>query len=188
MDEFRELEYKYRADNVTFMDFIALMEQMNPLTKKEAASWDHYYTGIHNENEFIRYRESDSPELTRKFKVQSGNNWDRVEVDLPLDPSKITKTIVNKWVEVSNYSSNFSIYKVCTIYFFENTNYVYYITFDKNMKELDRFIEVEVNKSKIPNMTSNPGDVLTEASKKLEKLGLSSQNRMKKSLFELYRK
>jgi hypothetical protein len=70
---------------------------------------------------------------------------------------------------------------------------VYYITYDENLKELDRFIEVEINKDKVEELDSasvipytNAAAYLSEAEKYLVTVGISPQNRMKKSLFELY--
>ncbi len=57
------------------------------------------------------------------------------------------------------------------------------------MKERDRFIEVEVNKKEVPGLgLDKANSVLRDAELVLAPLGISSQNRMKKSLAELYLK
>ena len=89
--EDKELEYKYRADNIKLSDFTALVEDLGFATRKEASSFDFYYTLPNNPDMFQRYRESDKPELTKKRKVKASNNWERVEVDLPLDNERINK-------------------------------------------------------------------------------------------------
>lgn len=194
MSDFVELEYKYRADEVKLKQFISLMESLNPIKRLDVSSWDHYFTSEQGDS-FQRLRESTSPELTKKIKVNNGNNWQRIEVDLPLDAKRLNFATVQKYVELNNYSHNFSIYKTCFIYWLDNINYVYYIVYDDNMKEQGRFIEVEVNKDKVNYLNSSentftggrPAELyLKLAAKELEKLGLTSQNRMKKSLFELF--
>ena len=66
------------------------------------------------------------------------------------------------------------------------------------MQELNRFIEVEINKSKIDELLSERDkeigsfdgvvQALNIAALELKELGLIPQNRLKKSLFELYLK
>ena len=66
---------------------------------------------------------------------------------------------------------------------------MYYIVYDKDMKELGRFIEIEVNKDKVDplNATKRGAEgTLNYYADKLKELGLTPQNRMKKSLFEMY--
>ena len=53
------------------------------------------------------------------------------------------------------------------------------------MKELNRFIEIELDKEKIKYL-QDPSGELREAEKSLETLGIFAQNRLKKSLFEIY--
>jgi hypothetical protein len=190
---FEELEYKYRADNVSLSDFKALMATLEIKSRKEAASWDIYYVQENDFESFQRFRlDKDSPELTKKVKTKDANNWKRVESDLPLDPKKITEESVAFHVGLDGYKENFRIYKYCDIYFENQVNYVYYVVYDLNMKETGRFIEVEVNKDRVRelNLLNSTGAIqfLNYAEKLLEKLGISPQNRLKKSLFEIYRK
>lgn len=187
MEEFKELEFKYKADDITLTDFSKLMEKLNPGKRKDVSSWDHYYTHSENKEEFLRFRESDAPELTMKRKVKSTNNWERVEIDLPLDPDRIKLGTVNKWTELEGYKKNFTIYKSCFIFWYDIVNTVYYIVYDEDMKEQGRFIEIEVNKNKVPELGVDPCfEKLKDFEKELTALGISSQNRLKKSLFEIF--
>ena len=187
MEDFKELEYKYKADTVKLQEFVTLMNNLSPISRKDVSSWDHYYTSIANAEEFIRFRESDNPEMTKKRKVKTSNNWERMEVDLPLDPKRINKKTVDKWTSVEGYKENFTIYKSCFIFWYDIVNTVYYVVYDENMKECGRFIEIEVNKNKVAELGI---DVCFERLKDFEKtlsaLGISSQNRLKKSLFEMF--
>lgn len=197
MRDFKELEFKYKADEVKLQDFIKLMQDLDFDSNISAASWDIYY--VKNDNEFQRFRKSKTePELTKKIKTNINNSWDRVESDLPLDPKRVTEELVAFHVGLDGYKENFRVYKVCEVFWKDNFNYVYYITYDINMKELGRFIEVELNKNKVSSLLSEsdksigtfegPKQALNIAAKVLEKLNLYPANRMKKSLFELYKK
>jgi hypothetical protein len=188
MSEFQELEYKYKADNVKLTDFQNLGESLNPTKKLDVSSWDVYYTKEGTEDIFQRYRESTNPELTKKRKTVDTNNWERIEVDLPLDSARVNEKIVETFVALDGYKKNFKIYKSCFIFWFDKTNMVYYTVYDENMKEIGRYIEVEVNKDRIE--VAGKENCLSELATleiELEKLGISKKNRMKRSLFEIYR-
>lgn len=184
MSDYIELEYKYRADNVKLTDFIELIKSLNPSKRMNTSSWDLYFT-TKSLDAFQRFRHSETPELTKKVKTQNGNNWKRIEVDLPLDPERVTEDIITKYLELDDYHFNFKIYKTCTIFWLEDVNYVFYITYDHNMNENGRFIEVEINKNKVKTM-EDPIEILNKAEKELNKIGITFQNRLKKSLFEMF--
>lgn len=187
MNEFKELEYKYKADDVKLTDFVNLMINLIPTKRKDVSSWDHYYTSVVTKDAFIRFRESDNPELTMKRKIQSSNNWERLEIDLPLDPNRIKINTVNKWAEMEDYKHNFTIYKSCFIFWYDIVNTVYYVVYNEDMKEVGRFIEVEVNKEQVDKLGVDACfEKLKDFEKALTALGISPQNRLKKSLFEMF--
>lgn len=183
---FIELEYKYRASDTTFKPFLKLMEELGYESRVDVSSWDVYYTKPEKSDRFLRFRKSSqTPELTKKIKINANNNWERVEIDLPLDPKRINEETVEKFAAIDNYSENFRIYKSCYIFFSKDVNFVYYIVLDENLKEKGRFIEVEVNKDRVDGLV-DPKWTLKKAEEKLEKIGITHQNRLKKSLFEIY--
>lgn len=189
MNEFQELEFKYKADEVKLTDFEKVMDNLMLSKKLDISSWDIYYTK--EEDDFLRFRNGATPELTKKKKVKNSNNWVRVECDLPLDPKRINEATVDQFADMEGYKRNFKIFKSCFIRWTEEVNYVYYLVFDENMRELGRFIEVEINKEKIPYLIKegkDPQAILKKSEELLLGLGISPQNRMKKSLFELYKK
>lgn len=185
---FSEHEFKYKADGIKLSDFVKLMETLPVKSFIEVSSPDVYYTK--GESEFLRFRnDTKKPELTKKVKIKETNNWVRVEVDLPLDPKRLDEKVVKRFAQLFSYEQNFKIHKICYIYFLENVNYVYYAVLDEELKEAGRFIEVEVNKDRVSDLTALEGGVegiLTQAADVLKALGLTPQNRMKKSLFELF--
>lgn len=189
MNNFKELEFKFKADDVKLQDFLKHLESYNPDKAKDVSSWDFYYTSAANQDEFMRYRDSDDPELTIKRKVNTNNNWERIEVDLPLDKKRISKSVADTWAGLLGYQNNFNIYKTCFIRWIGNINAVYYIVYNENMKEVGRYIEVEVNKEAVPVLGVDKAfEELKGFEQSLAVLGLSPQNRLKRSLFEIHRK
>ena len=187
MENYKELEYKYNAENIKLKDFQKLMEDLNIVNYVDASSWDIYYTIPGKKDEFQRYRKSPNiPELTRKRKVKDSNNWERIEVDIPLDPKRIKEDIITAWAALDGMQENFRIYKSCFIYFLDNINYVYYTVYDENMHEKGRFMEVEINKDKLEELGDRAMEVLKEGESKLAPLGVTAQNRKRLSLFEMF--
>lgn len=186
MNEFSELEFKYKADDITLKSFTTLMKELAVVSRKDVSSWDHYFTNDANKDEFIRFRESDEPELTIKRKTNQANNWQRVEVDLPIENKRHKVGTVHKFVELLGYKPNTSIYKTCFIHWLEYINFVYYIVYDEDMKQIGKFIEVEFNKNKLPQHLDKVADQLKYGQEVLAKLGLTPQHRLKKSLFEIF--
>jgi len=193
-----ELEYKYNADGVNLVDFQVLVDELKPSKKIDVSSWDLYYTrppaykvlfeGKEDDIAyFIRFRMSPlTPELTKKRKIKESNNWERIEIDLPLDPNRVSERLVTAFVGLDGYEENFKIYKSCFIYWFEEVNMVWYSVYDQNMKEKGRFIEIEINKDKVDELGDRAIEVLKEFEEKLEKLGITHKHRLKRSLFEMY--
>lgn len=187
--KFKELEYKYNASDVSVKDFEKLMHEMLFNDKIEVSSWDVYFTHKDKMEYFQRYRMSgDVPELTKKRKVKGSNNWERVEVDLPLDPKRVTEDKVKAFLELDGYEKNFKIYKTCFIYNFDYINTVWYAVYDESMNEKGRFVEIEVNKDKIEELGGEEKafERLKETEQKLSVLGITPQRRLRKSLFEMF--
>ena len=96
---------------------------------------------------------------------------------------------MDEFVALDNYSHNFTIYKSCFIYKFEDINFVYYTVYDTEMVEKGRFIEVEVNKDKVTSLGDEKSmELLKEGENKLAPLGITSKNRLKKALFDIFKK
>lgn len=190
MNQFKELEYKYKARQISLFDFINFCEQLQYQQVKNVASWDYYYTKPDTEG-FIRFRDSEAkPELTTKTKTTENNNFERIEIDLELNPSPINRQSVAYFLQSLGYKENFRIYKHCNIYTLEQVNFVYYVVMNHNLLPIDVFIEVEYNKSKLRE-DSNISDakrILDYYDNKLRTLGLKPENRLSKSLFELFYK
>lgn len=187
MVKFTEIEFKYRAEDIKLSDFKKAALALLPVKILDVSGFDHYFTN--KDNDFLRYRAGDKPELTMKKKLKDSNNYIRIEVNLGLDRtiSKEKQTdVVTKFCDQLGYSPNFSIFKSCSIYFYDTFNLVYYAVYDDNMKELDRFIEIEMDEEYPWSSDTQAWDALTEIEQKLKPLGISPQARIKRSLFEMF--
>lgn len=180
----KEIEFKYSANDIDMMDFVKLVSPMNPEWML-VSSYDDYFTN--NKDEFIRYRYHDHMgELTIKRKTTENNNNNRVEVNVPTDGK--SSHAIEAFVNLLGYKRNFSIFKTCKIAFLEKVVLVYYIVYDENLNEKERFIEVEAKEQY--NWTSEEIalEEVIKYEKLLEPLGITSKNRLRKSLFEIFKK
>ncbi len=186
MIHFFEIETKYNADDITLGSYLSYETSNKKNKYKQVESYDHYYT---KENKFIRYRDGEKPELTMKEKTENSNNYRRVEVNLPLD-KKANRSTVDKFCSMLDFSHNFSIYKESHIFIYNNYNTVYYVVYTDHTKEheIGRFIEIEMAEKYAWESEEQAWGVLAEVEKKLSVIALSSKKRLKKSLFEMFRK
>jgi len=183
--KFKEIEYKYDAKDVSMNKFVDMMETFKIDKKMLVSSYDDYFTD--SQGNFIRYRYTDGRgELTIKRKLSEHNNNERIEVNVPTagDNLKTTEAFVN----LLGYQHNFGIYKTCKIYWIEKVVLVYYVVYDKEMKEQRRFIEIEANEDLPWENEQAAWDEVQKWEKVIEPLGITPKNRLKKSLFELFRK
>jgi adenylate cyclase class IV len=186
VEQFKELEYKYNADDIKLSDFQKITKSLSPIKTLDISSWDLYYLKEGSEDEFQRLRLSDKAELTRKRKVNKNNSWERVEIDLPLDKDRLSEDLVTAYVALDGYKENFRIYKSCFILWYEYINIVYYVVYNEEMKELGRYVEIEANKERVSEIGIDKSFEYVKMAEKT--LGLSPNKRMKRSLFEIYKK
>lgn len=185
--KFKEIEFKYDASDVSLRDFNKLISGLNPVYHLNAGSYDYYYEK--QENEFIRFRAGFKPELTIKVKTAKTNSFIRTELNLPLDTNKDTDDLldtVNTFCSLLSFNPKFTIYKNCHIHYFKQWNAVYYIVYDVELKEVGRFIEIEINEG-YPDTEQQAKEDLSIAEKLLAPLGITSKNRMFKNLYEIFK-
>lgn len=184
--KFKEIEFKYDAADIEMEKFIDMVEEMKPEKRMLVSSYDDYFTD--DKGNFIRYRYHDSRgELTIKRKVTDKNNNERVEVNLPTGGDNFEAT--EAFVNLLGYKHNFGIFKTCKIYWVDNVVLVYYVVYDKKgLKESRRFIEIEADEEKTWANEEAAWAHVEKYEKLFEPLGITSRNRMRKSLYELFRK
>ena len=153
---------------------------------------DVYYT---KDDEFLRYRmppgkkKNARAELTYKTKHGAKNNIARTEVNLRVDPNDYAT--VEKFVNVLGFKQNFRITKMCHIYYTKEANLVFYSIVDHSNKnkEPNHFVEIEVNEELSSTLTEEQNwDIIKKWESILAPAGVFAQKRLKKSLFEMYRK
>jgi len=184
--EFREIEFKYRADNVTLTDFDDAMIKYAPSFEKiEVSSWDIYYSN--GTDTFLRLRKGSRPELTLKTK-QGTNNINRREINISLQGEQ-ENAISNLCTDLG-FIHNFTINKYCAIYNYDLFNTVYYTVYNTNMEEIGRYIEIEFKEEEIERVGIEESlQIMRDVEKEiLEPLGITYRNRLNKSLYEIYRR
>lgn len=190
-----EFESKYRVEQNITLPMKLIVEKMP--TFKEfvyAEGPDEYF--IKGEL-FARYRKEANKgpnaraELTIKIKPEGAkNNIIREEYNVRVDGTP-RDTIV-KFLGALGFELNFIVMKSCFIYRMEDATLVSYTVADVTdgvLKSEDHFLEIEVSEEKIHTMTeAEAWVILTKYEKSLESLGINPQKRLKRSLFEMYRR
>ena len=186
--EFLEIETKYEAQPGDRNPFKILARSLNPKKFVYVESRDVYFTKVNDE--FLRYRmaadhlDDSRSELTFKKKHVEKNNMVRTEVNLRIDLN--SPELVTAFCEGISYTRNFSVFKMCDIYYFEDGNIVYYTVID-DFGKIASFIEIEASED-IGLTQDQAWEVIQKYEKLLVPLGISPQKRKKLSLFEMYRR
>lgn len=183
-----EVESKYYANDINMKDFNELVQDLLNPKFLHVSSFDSYYSKEGVDDSFLRYRYgNETGELTVKKKLTQNNNIFRTEVNIPLRGAT-AESDIREFASVLGLTHNFTIYKTASIAFSEDVVVAYYIVYDPHMKELNKFIEIEANEHKHWKDEKQAFAAVKRFEKLLSPLGISSKNRIKESLFELYRK
>lgn len=181
-----EVETKYGAHDIKYKDFRDLVDKLNPKWQ-EVASWDDYFINKSDKDDFNRYRNFDNEgQITSKEKTSDINNNSRIEYNINLGKNDLET--IEGWHKSKGYKHNFRIFKVCFIAWLEKIDIVYYVVYNEELKEIDRFIEIEALENYDWKDEKEAWDEVLKYEKMLEPLGIVPQNRMKRSLLELYRR
>ena len=186
--DFLEIEVKFNADKIDRYAFKEIAKNLEPSDFLYVESTDIYY--IKSDSEFLRHRasaentKSKRSELTFKKKKNDKNNVVRTEVNLRVDHND--KNTVEAFATGLDYHYGFSLWKACDVYYYHDVNLVYYTVRDDSGK-YSHFIEVEVNED-LEITEEAAWEIIRKYEKILEPLGISPQSRLRKSLFEMYKK
>jgi len=145
---------------------------------------------------FLRHRFSDNKkekrrELTFKKRRDSKNPLNRNEVNLRVDKPPEIKleehvSNLNSFVEGLSYEAGFNVYKYCDIYHAPDATLVFYTV--KDTDGLHHFIEIEVEETLVATLTSDEAkEIIRKWEKELAFLGIKHQNRLKKTLFDMFK-
>lgn len=186
--KFKEIEFKYRADNISLKDFQIFCMSRNPLKFVQAAGYDHFYQNAKDEDSFFRHRVGpDMNQLTFKRKTSDKNNFIRGEININL--KKTAQEDVQALCKELDFKHNVSIYKACWVYVYEWYTLVYYTCYDLEQKETGRFVEIEMSEDGKWETEAQAYNELVIVEKLCaSELGISPQARIKKSLFEIFKK
>lgn len=190
-----EFETKYRVEQSIQLPFKLIVEKM-PTFKDFvfAAGPDEYYV---NGKLFARYRKESNKgvnsraEITVKIKPEGAkNNIIREEFNVRVDSTP--KETIAKFLNALGFEYSFTVIKTCFIYHMEDATLVSYTVADVTdgtIKREDNFIEIEVSEEKIHEMTKDQAwEILIKYEKALEELGINPQKRLRKSLYEMYKR
>lgn len=146
---------------------------------------------------FIRYRrpshglDNGRSEMSTKYKREgASNNIQRKETNVRVDTTP--EDAVRDWIGNFLYQTNFNIWKGCHIYNMEDATLVFYTVFDTTdgkASKTDSFVEIEVDEATIHDKTEEQAwAIITKYEKALESVGINPQKRLRKSLYEMYRR
>lgn len=194
-DKFTEFEVKYRIDPILVQRFKSIISSIKEVKDfKYVEGTDHYLV---NDSGFWRFRTEDwTPngrrELTKKIKPDGAkNNISRAEYNILLDHN-VEKEAIFESLKHDGYEYNFSVFKGAHIYFTDDATIVFYTVTDTTPGvkfNEDSFVEIEVDEELIGQITEKEAwEIINKYEKALEPIGITPQKRLRKSLFEMYKK
>lgn len=186
---FKEIELKYRADHLKLEDFQEFAKNRDDLKKTLLASgYDHFYSSASDKDAFCRHRVGpDINQLTFKRKQHDANNYVRTEHNIDMK-ARVTTAQVTALYKEFGYEYNTSIFKTCFVYTYEWYTLVFYVVYDTNMQEKGRFFEIEAREDYPWDSEGAAWDSIVALERLFKPMGISAQNRLKKSLWEMFRK
>lgn len=192
MKKHTELEVKYKMENGDMFSFKRFVESEFAVERFEYVTGPDYYFVKPESGEAIRYRvpsyQKEKGELTIKQKKTAENNINRIEVNIPLKNPSIED--VTKFVGLLGYELNFAIIKDCVVFELSDCVMAYYSVAEiGGSKPPLHFIEVEIKEEVVDSLSEDEAwGVLRYYESKLSAIGISPQRRVKKSLYEIFKK
>lgn len=203
-----EFETKYPISSDKLVEFKQIMERVGDLKSfLYVEGPDTFYTYPKSwfdenpqwdpEGTFIRYRkpsfglDKGRRQVTWKYlPTGSIDNIQRTEYNW--DIGNTPEDSIIGQIEHSGAKKNATIVKNCHIYKFEDATVVFYAVYDTTFslsEKADHFIEIEVDEENISKMEeSEAWDIIEKYENILLSLGVNKKARLKKSLFQMYKK
>ena len=190
---FTEFETKYSSDISNLPIFKSIVETLPGLIEFTYAEGpDTYMTK--SDGSFGRYRKAKYPhgtsyaQWTLKLKpLGAKNNISRLEYNWRVD-STPSQEILDGAVAMG-FNFNFKINKSCHIYRFPECTLVFYSVKEEGSSKEDYFVEIEITEETVHELTEDQAwDIIRKYEKILEPVGVNAQKRMRRSLFEMYKK
>lgn len=177
-----EIEVKHPADHVSLHDFKLLMIELGLRDKFFCAeSTDYYYW---KNDTFIRHRigVGKKSEFTVKAKTEEDNNIIRLEENIPIDGTSDIVAKVKNTAKILGLKKSFELFKSAHVYKDEEAIIAYYTIYKDG--KASSFIEIEAKEGLSKDRAMQ---VIEICEKKLAPLGISCDNRVNESLFEMFR-
>lgn len=182
-----EVEFKYSAEHVSLVEFHEFCKDKDPRTSLTVSGEDLFYDNAHFPGTFYRYRSGDDGvQLTFKKKTQVDNSFVRIEHNIDLG-WKANKEAVEGYLNDLGYTYAGKLFKTAFIYNYEDHNLVFYVCFNQDMREIGRYIEIEMREDYPWINQSQAWDALVTLENQYSKIGANSTKRINLSLFEMYR-
>lgn len=194
LEKLTEFETKYRVEPQVLTEFKSTVGTLPGLEKFIYVEGpDEYW--VSKGDQFLRYRrpsfglDNNRSEVTMKTKPEGAkNNQKRREWNWRVDNTP-EETIKEGFKDLG-FEFNFSIWKSCHIYIFEDATVVLYTVYDTTngkASKIDTFIEIEVSEESIHELSEDQAWAIIEKYEKiLSDVGVSSRSRLRKSLYEMY--
>lgn len=189
--EFIEFETKYRVEGDLVYQFKRLAETLEGVEEFIYIESDDIYY-VDSKGDFARYRYSKSKddkraEVTWKVKPEGAtNNIRRLEINWRVDETPAKD--IEAGIELRGFKRNFRISKIVHIYRLPEVTLPFYTVIDETGK-MAHFIEIEVREDLLHNLTEEQAwEIIKKYEAILAPLGISAQKRLRKSLFEMYKR
>lgn len=196
IESLTEFETKYRVEPHLLIEFKQIVSKLPNLKKFLYVEGEDKYF-IKSGDHFARYRspahglDDGRSEVTWKRKPAGAkNNINRTEINWRVNGTPEEAIVAG--LEGDGYVFNFSIYKNCHIYNLDDVTLVFYTVFDTTTPKVtktDTFCEIEICEELVITLTEVQAmEIISKYEKILEPMGLNAQRRLRKSLFEIYRR
>lgn len=171
-----EVERKFTATAKDWAPFVKLCRSFNPDKELIAEGSDTYYC---RDNTYLRWRLSgDLSQLTIKERLSNRSSFIRAEKEV--DMTNTAPRAVIAFIKAAGFQKMFRIQKRCHIcYFHGEVSVVIYEVFGRDV-DTRHFIEVEAEKGQDPDSAKRL------VSKWCKELGLTEDQRIDATLFEIY--
>jgi adenylate cyclase class IV len=185
----KEIEFKYLSNGV---DEVSLGKFLSKNIKTEfkyiRVDGRDVFFGKKN-SEFFRYRTSTDglSQLTLKRKLCKKNNFIRIENNLDLIGHH-TDAYILDFCRNLGFEYNMTLHKKAHIYKSKKYTIVYYKVYNQDDPNIGHFIEIEMAEDYPWRNQVEAYIELCRIEKKFKKLGLGPKTRVKKSLWEIYKK
>ena len=188
-----EFETKYNSDIAHLSQFKSIVEALpDPLNFTYAEGPDTYLTKP--DGSFGRYRVAKYPSDTKyaqwtlKLKPAGAkNNISRLEYNWRVDGTPGQEILDG--AAAMGFTFNFRITKQCHIYEFKDATLVFYSVREDGVVKEDYYVEIEITEDTIHELTEEQAwEIIRKYEKALEPIGVNAQKRLRRSLFEMYRK